>query len=136
MPRNPANPNIPYPYDAGDASEEAALTGGSGGGAIPGMFDPNKPQSQNELYRLMLSQAPYGMKERQLARQSALADELRGTAEPGMRHVGAVHVAANPLEFLGAGLKRYMGDTQRRDSEAAQDKLFEERLEALKRMGQ
>lgn len=52
--------------------------------------------------------------------QLARAQALRDTALPGMRGEGGrVQTAANPLEFIGAGIKQYRGakDAQRLEGE-------------------
>lgn len=41
--------------------------------------------------------------------QMATADELRKTAMPEGRGYGGVFTAANPLEFIGTGIKQYKG---------------------------
>ena len=106
-------------------------------GASPEMFNPNagaaapKARGMADLYRLMLKQAPYGQRERDLSDQQAIADELRGTAAPGMHTAGRVSVAANPLEFLGAGVKQYRGWSERDRLRKEREDLFNERLRSL-----
>jgi hypothetical protein len=53
------------------------------------------PQDQAELEGLM--------------EQRVRANALRDTATPEGRQAGRTFVAANPLEFLGAGIKQYKG---------------------------
>ena len=126
--------------DPSDEDKALALLG-----YAPGrMFDPNAPTNPNvppgsnapnstqALYKLMLGQAPYGAQERALARSLARANELRKTPAPeGLNPTGRVYTAANPLEFLAAGLDRYQGETQTRDYERKQDALFKARMRAL-----
>ena len=48
-----------------------------------------------------------------LDKQMATADELRKTAMPEGRGYGGVFTAANPLEFVGSGIKQYKGWKER-----------------------
>jgi hypothetical protein len=95
----------------------------------PAMFDPNpgKPKTaSSSYYDMMLSMADLGSKEKNLKQQAALAEELRGTAMPGVRSAGATIRAAHPLEFLNAGLKQAGGGQMRRKVIGEQETLANE----------
>jgi hypothetical protein len=53
-----------------------------------------------------------------LQQQMEVADQLRNTPLPEGRGYGGVYTAANPLEFLGSGLKQYQGWKQRGNEES------------------
>ena len=54
--------------------------------------------------------------------QMATADELRKTAMPEGRGYGGVFTAANPLEFIGTGIKQYKGMKERGKEAEVDDK--------------
>lgn len=59
-----------------------------------------------------------------LNKEAALADELRNTGMPEGRNAGRVFVAANPLEFVGAGVKQYRGWKKTREVEKERDAIL------------
>ncbi len=61
-----------------------------------------------------------GGEQEALTQQMAQAQALRGTPGPRGRRAGGTFVAANPLEFLGAGLKQYQGGQQVQDIQGQQ----------------
>jgi hypothetical protein len=77
----------------------------------PGMFNPNQPMSDRQ-YELMLSLSDLGPQEDKIKQQMALANEVRGTAMPGMRGNSRIMVKANPLEFANTALSRGYGYQQ------------------------
>jgi hypothetical protein len=83
----------------------------------PTKFDPNKPikavTKPTGYYELMLSLSDLGSKEKALAQQMKLADEMRTSDMPGMRGNSRIMVAANPLEFANAGLRQGLGARDR-----------------------
>lgn len=72
----------------------------------------------------------------QLDKQQAYADKLRDTGIPEGRSVGNVYVAANPLEFLGAGMRQYQGQKQTENifdqQKQLQNEMMKRRMEYLK----
>lgn len=60
--------------------------------------------------------------EKGLADRLAQARALRDTAMPEGRSGGGIYTAANPLEFIGAGIKQYKGEKRSRELEAALEK--------------
>lgn len=66
----------------------------------------------------------------ELVRQAQQASALRRTPMPGMRQAGNVAVAANPLEFLGAGLQQYAGQRREKELEGKLDDLRKQQLQA------
>lgn len=60
--------------------------------------------------------------EKGLVDQLEQARALRDTASPEGRHAGRTFVAANPLEFLGAGIKQYKGGKKAKETEAELEK--------------
>jgi len=126
---NAANAFDPAP---GAAQPPSALS--------PSAMPPAPPTpaqaGQNPLLQgvgMTLEQAAYGGQERDLDRQAKMADELRGTATPGMRGgSGRVQTAANPLEMLSTGLDRFRGNQQDANVAADRNRLFEERMAKLR----
>lgn len=83
------------------------------GGGI--LFDPSAPRDVYEQYRQMQAKlVPLSAEEKEIEEQLALAEELRTTKDPAMRANSRIMVAANPLEHIGAGIKRYQGETGRK----------------------
>ena len=69
------------------------------------------PLSPEDL-EILFGTGTYGEEAGLLNDRAALAQQLRNTPAPGMRQVGRVAVAANPLEMLAAGLQQYQGHKQ------------------------
>lgn len=65
-----------------------------------------------------------------LQKQLAQAQMLQGTQMPGMRGNGRVMTAANPLEFVGAGLQQYAGKRQAGAAQGKIDDLRKQQLQA------
>jgi hypothetical protein len=86
--------------------------------------------------RMILSLGGLNAETGQLDKQQKYADKLRGTEIPEGRQVGNVYVAANPLEFIGAGMKQYAGKQQNdnliQQQKQLQDEMMKRRLEYLK----
>lgn len=76
--------------------------------------------------------ADYGGMENRIGGQEDYATEMRNTGTPGMRDTGRFTVAANPLEFLGAGLRRYQGDRDTRRVEEERRENSARRENALR----
>ena len=82
----------------------------------PPAATPPGGNGQAELMKQYLKLAratgPVGMEERDIARQQAIADELRKTGAPtGLNPTGRVYTAANPLQFLASGLDAARGES-------------------------
>ena len=92
----------------------------------PGLNVPNSPMMPGSPQAPQAGQQnPYGLDPRvleamlgtygdtlemgALEKQLEQANALRETAMPEMRGNGRVQTAANPLEFIGAGIKQYKG---------------------------
>lgn len=81
-----------------------------------GTPQPNANRQQvRDMLRLAEELAPYGEEERDISRQQKMVDELRGTTAPEGRSYAGVYKAANPLEFLGAGANRYVGQEMQKE---------------------
>lgn len=91
----------------------------------PGMKDPFAGVSGEQLQALMelgiLPELQAGLDD-----QISQADALRNAPGPEGRDSGRVYTAANPLEFIGAGLQSYAGMREGK-------KLRSQREEALKK---
>lgn len=94
--------------------------------AQPVAFNPNPQPNQgpgSDYYNMMLSLSDLGAKERKIKEQSAMAEQLRGTASPEMRSAGRVTQAAHPLEFLNTEVRRGIGEAQKRRAMTQQEQL-------------
>lgn len=95
------------------------------------MGPPAPPQAQLDqrqdqaLMRTLLGNYGNELELSEAQNQLAQAQALRNTAMPESRQAGRVVVAANPLEFIGAGLKQYAG--------AKQEKAAREQAAALRK---
>lgn len=59
------------------------------------------------------------------------ANELRKTATPeGLNPTGRVYTAANPLQHLGTGMKRYQGEQEARSIRERQAQIMDEQTQA------
>lgn len=65
-----------------------------------------------------------------LQKQLTQAQMLQGTQMPEMRGNGRVQTAANPLEFIGAGLQQYAGKRRGDAAQAQIDALRKQQLQA------
>ncbi len=64
----------------------------------------------------------------QLAKQMQQAQMLQQRPGPEMRGNGRVQTAANPLEFIGAGLQQYAGIRKEKDLQKKLDDLQKQQL--------
>ncbi len=80
------------------------------------------PEKRQAVYDLMFGNRDTSLYEDDQARGAALED----TEAPGMRRMGRLYQAANPLEFLGAGAQRYRGRGMQDDARAAREKIAEQ----------
>lgn len=94
-------------------------------GTIAGTID------DPEIRELLL--AAYGdqLEMTELDRQLQQANALRETGMPEGRSAGRVYTAANPLEFLGAGIKQYAGMRDAKRIEAERDEIRRRMGEAV-----
>lgn len=69
----------------------------------------------------------------QLDKQMGIAEGLRNTPNPEMRYAGRVNVAANPLEFIGKGLREYAGIRDMKNIQKQKDDLIRQQSEARNR---
>lgn len=65
-----------------------------------------------------------------LQKQLVQAQMLRGTPMPEMRGNGRVQTAANPMEFIGAGLQQYAGKRRADAAQSQIDALRKQQLQA------
>lgn len=86
--------------------------------------------------RMILSLGGLNSETGQLDKQMKYADKLRGTEMPEGRTAGNMYVAANPLEFIGAGMKQHAGMKQSENifnqQKILQDEMMRRRMEYLK----
>lgn len=64
-----------------------------------------------------------------LAKQIQQAQMLQQRAGPEMRGNGRVQTAANPLEFVGAGLQQYAGMRKEKAAQAQMDALRKQQMQ-------
>lgn len=96
------------------------------------------------LQAILQGGAQSGQLDPQLEEMRQQADYLHGQGKtPGMRQSGVFNVAANPLEFLSAGLNNAMGNQKQHDMMGVQQQQATIRaqqndrvMEALMRMKQ
>lgn len=96
------------------------------------------------LQAILQGGAQSGQLDPQLENMKAQADYLHGQGKsPGMRDAGVFKVAANPLEFLSAGVNNYLGNQKQHDMMGVQQQQAGIRaqqndrvLDALMRMKQ
>jgi len=62
--------------------------------------------------------------------QMRYGEELRGAEAPGMRQMGRLHQAANPLEFIAPGMDRYEGRKMRKEATTEWEKILERQEQA------
>ena len=93
------------------------LQGGAQGMDIMSLMQGMSEEEQRALMEAL--GIDYGAESDALSGQLAQADQLRNTPMPEGRQAGNVYQAANPLEFLGAGMQQYQGgqDAQRIEGE-------------------
>ena len=86
---------------------------------------PNGPADKDRmLMDYLTSQGALQPQVQEIARQRALAEQLRKTPLPGMRGGGGrVQTAANPLEFLGALGQQGVGAYQGQQADVGQKAL-------------
>ena len=66
-----------------------------------------------------------------LGDQMDYANELRKTeTAEGLNPTGRVYTAANPLQHLGVGMKRYQGENEARDIEERQMQIMDDQMRA------
>ncbi len=106
-------------------------------------FEKLSPEARKVLLRKLTRS--YGMEERGALRDLDRGEEMEDTPTPGMRKAGPYTIAANPLEHLGAGIRRYQGSEMRDAAQTrledmmkskadAQQAAMQEIIERLKRM--
>lgn len=72
-------------------------------------------EREDRMLAASMGLAGLGDQKELLNEQLAQANALRDTVLPGMRNEGGrVSTAANPLEFIGAGIKQYKGNKARK----------------------
>lgn len=120
-----------------DDEDEIKMQSPYSGSAVLEMFDPNakkknpRDMTALEIARLQIGQAPFDMRERQLARQMKFADELRGAALPQLRDAGRYKVAPAFTEQLNAGLSRGLGAIGRGNVERQENQLLKDRMASV-----
>lgn len=93
----------------GFMQQPGALAGGmNAGGASP--YGQQQPLVDPVQRDAMLSTYGNRMELDELDRQLSEANALRDTPLPEGRQAGRTFVAANPLEFIGAGIKQFKGN--------------------------
>ena len=95
----------------------------------PTYFNPNTAPGQpgqSGMYDLMLSLSDLGSQEKNLNKQYALAEEMRGTPMPDLRSNGRVSRAAHPLEFLNSTIRQGMGYSERNKAMKGQEAMAAE----------
>jgi hypothetical protein len=71
----------------------------------------------------------------QLMRQQIMAQRLQQTPTPQGRQAGGAFVAANPLEFLGAGMQQFAGMRKEQDATRQLDELRKQQIQARQLFG-
>jgi hypothetical protein len=100
-----------------------------------GMFDPKKKMDRPmTLEEILLAQAPFGARQKQLQMQLAFADQLRGEGMPQMRQAGRVNVAPNWMESANAGLRRGYGDYTRGKGMVEGGQIYDEGVAELRKL--
>lgn len=130
MPYDAMGRYMPYPQQS---RGNIPMTPAPSAGALGGQ--PAGPSSQMgdigtiagtiddpEIRELLLSAYGDQLEMSELDRQLQQANALRETGMPEGRQAGRVYTAANPLEFLGAGIKQYAG---MRDAKRIEDERKE-----------
>ncbi len=80
------------------------------------------PEKRQAVYDLMFGNRDTSLYEDDQAR----GEELEDTETPGMRRMGRLYQAANPLEFLGVGAQRYRGRGMQDEARAKREKIAEQ----------
>lgn len=91
------------------------------------------PQEQEKLLQDMFRD--YMGESEILNEQVAQADALRKTETPDGRQFGNVYVAANPLEHMAAGAKRYQGEGLYDKAMAAKEAMTADKTAAQSTIG-
>lgn len=88
-----------------------------------------------EYYQQLLGVYGDQMEMGDLDEQLLRAQALRDTAMPEGRNSGRVYTAANPLEFVGAGIKQYRGAKKEQGVNAEREAVRKRIGEAVKQYG-
>lgn len=97
-------------------------------------MDPSDLENLSEEdIRLLMELGVIPEQMNQLEKQFSIAEGLRNTPNPEMRYAGRVGVAANPMEFIGKGLREYAGIRDMKNIQKQKDDLIRQQSEARNR---
>jgi hypothetical protein len=93
----------------------------------PGVAAPSLEGIDPDVLRRFADQAGLEDEEAAIYLAQLRAKMLAGTETPQGRQTGDVYTAANPLEFIGSGMKQYAGMKGMKENEEAMRKLGKRR---------